>query len=104
MNELLYDPINNSLFEEFDNKLKKQSKIRKEDDFYTYINEGWIENEKKKKEKYYVQDDDFRISQDKVYHDVIDLVEESIKNNNSLTDRAMKTVIDSLNNNSNLAL
>ena len=100
MNELLYDPINNSLFEEFDNKLKKKSKIRKEDDFYTYINEGWIENEKKKKEKYYVQDDDFRISQDKVYHDVIDLVEESIKNNNSLTDRAMKTVIDSLNNNS----
>jgi len=49
MNELLYDPINNSLFEEFDNKLKKQSKIRKEDDFYTYIKGGLKMKRKRKK-------------------------------------------------------
>ena len=99
-NELLYTEINNNLYDEFDNKLKEQSKIRKEDDFYTYINEAWIEKEKKKKAHYYVQDDDFRISQDEVYHDIMNIIEESIKNNNTLIDRSMKIVIDSFYSNS----
>jgi nitrate/nitrite-specific signal transduction histidine kinase len=55
---------------------------KQKDDYYTYINYSWI-NEKseeaKKTQKYYVQIDSFRITQEKVYYELIDIVEEYTK-------------------------
>ena len=51
------------------------------DDFYTYINRTWLNDELKSladSPKYYVKDDDFRTAQDDVYNEVIDLVEQHI--------------------------
>ena len=66
-------------------KLFKQpfapSKITPRNDYYTYINNTWIsaqENMLKKEDKYYVQIDNFRIVQEKVYYDIIGLVKNHI--------------------------
>lgn len=64
------------------------STIKLPDDYYTYINYKWIEaqNEYLKKEnKYYVQVDQFRIAQEKVYRDLIDITKDHIKANKSST-------------------
>jgi len=53
-------------------------------DFYTYINVDWLkrtEQELKEKQKYYVQIDDFRVTQEKVYYELIDYVKKYIKEN-----------------------
>jgi putative endopeptidase len=54
------------------------------DDFYTYINMGWLnkkEAEIEKEQKYYVQFDDFRIVQEKVYYQLIGYVKDYIRKN-----------------------
>jgi putative endopeptidase len=51
-------------------------------DFYTYINYRWIQDTEiisKQTRKYYSQIDDFRVTQEKVYYDVINLVKKYIK-------------------------
>lgn len=58
------------------------SKVTPRTDYYTYINYRWItaqEGMLKKEEKYYVQVDNFRIAQEKVYYELIDIVEEYTK-------------------------
>ena len=57
-------------------------RIRVTDDFYTYINYLWLNKnpDKKNDEKnYYVQTDNFRVTQDKVYNQVIELVQEYLR-------------------------
>jgi len=50
-------------------------------DFYSYINDRWIKEYKLTEEqKYIVQVDDFRITQDKVYRELIQIIEEFISN------------------------
>ena len=45
-------------------------------DFYSYINDRWISNyELAEKQKYIIQVDDFRIVQDKVYRELIEIIE-----------------------------
>jgi putative endopeptidase len=64
-----------------DSYLIKESR---RDDFYTYVNEGWLnkkEKELKKKLTYYVQVDDFRMVQEKVYYEMIELVKDFIRKN-----------------------
>jgi len=61
-------------------------KILPNNDFYTYINYEWIQeatrlDEEYKNEKYIVQYDDFRIIQNKVYYQLIDIVKKYIKTN-----------------------
>ena len=77
------------------------SKYTPKNDYYTYINYNWI-NEKtqefKNKMTYYVQIDSFRITQEKVYYELIELVKEYIKNNNSHKANAIKSVYNSLYN------
>lgn len=49
------------------------------DDFYTYVNSTWLRDEMlaiTDSPKYYVKDDDFRVTQDEVYNETIELVEE----------------------------
>jgi len=60
------------------------SGITPNQDFYTYINYRWIQDTdtiSKKTRQYYTQIDDFRITQHKVYKDVIELVKKYVKQN-----------------------
>ena len=56
------------------------SAIKPEDDFYDYINYLWLKNVSlKKQQEYIVQVDDFRLTQDKVYHQLNDIILEYIR-------------------------
>lgn len=62
-------------------------------DFYTYINYGWIEKMKQLPEdKYYSQIDSFRVVQEKVNYELIDIVGEYIKANNTKKSDNMKAL------------
>jgi putative endopeptidase len=77
------------------------TKYRAEDDYYTYINYQWLSDksqELKSKLKYYVQVDSFRVTQEKVYYELINIVKEFIKNNKSSKANAIKCVYTSLYN------
>jgi putative endopeptidase len=77
------------------------TKYKAEDDYYTYINYQWIfdkTQELKSKLKYYVQIDSFRVTQEKVYYELIDIVKNYIKHNNSNKSTAIKNVYESLYN------
>lgn len=56
--------------------------IKPQNDFYTYINYQWLKDIDKKeilKTKFYTQYDNFRIVQEKVYYDLINIVNDYIK-------------------------
>ena len=75
------------------------SNFRPQNDYYTYINYQWLAKktkELKQKMKYYVQVDSFRVTQEKVYYELIDIVKEYIKQNNSKKAIAIKNVYESL--------
>jgi putative endopeptidase len=77
------------------------SKYTPRNDYYTYINYQWMAQkgeEIKKEQKYYVQVDSFRISQEKVYYELIDIVKDYIKNNDTSRSKALKNVYESLLN------
>jgi hypothetical protein len=77
------------------------TKYKETDDYYTYINYQWISQKTKeleKEQKYYVQVDSFRVTQEKVYYELIDIVKNYIKNNNSPKAKAIKNVYNSLYN------
>jgi len=77
------------------------SAITPQDDFYTYINYTWIAEQTKKsnkEKKYYTQIDSFRIVQEKVYYELIDIVKEYIANNKSKKSEAIKNVYLSMLN------
>lgn len=77
------------------------SKYKVQDDYYTYINYQWIAKkteELKKETKYYVQVDSFRIAQEKVYYELIDMVKNYIKNNDSQRSKEISNVYQSLYN------
>jgi putative endopeptidase len=77
------------------------TKYRAQDDYYTYINYQWLEKTTKKLKgdlKYYVQVDSFRVTQEKVYYELIDIVKEYITKNNSKHSNAIKNVYNSLYN------
>ena len=52
----------------------------------------------KKDQKYYVQVDSFRIGQEKVYYELIDIVKDYIKNNDTSRAKSLKNVYESLLN------
>ena len=75
------------------------TKYKAQNDYYTYINYQWISEktqELKGKLKHYVQIDSFRITQEKVYYELMDIVKEYIKKNNSRQSNAIKNIYDSL--------
>jgi putative endopeptidase len=75
------------------------SGIKPNNDFYSYINERWIsEYELLEKQKYIVQVDDFRLTQDKVYRELIEIVEDFIHNGpeNSIKRETIKNAYDAL--------
>lgn len=55
--------------------------VKPNNDFYSYINDRWIQEYKlNKNQKYIVEVDDFRIIQDKVYRELIEIIEDFISN------------------------
>jgi predicted metalloendopeptidase len=75
------------------------SSITPENDFYSYINYKWLEDvELKKQQKYIVQVDDFRLKQDKVYHELHDIMMDYMKNNNTKLAKIMKKYYNSVIN------
>jgi putative endopeptidase len=77
------------------------SKYKPQDDYYTYINYKWLADttkDLKGKLKHYVQIDSFRVTQEKVFYELIDIVKDYIRKNNSSKSKAIKAVYDSLYN------
>lgn len=75
------------------------TKYKAQDDYYTYINYQWLAKQTEKlktEQKYYVQVDSFRVVQEKVYYELIDLVKQYIKNNDSARSNAIKNIYESL--------
>jgi putative endopeptidase len=77
-------------------KAVSPSKITPQDDFYSYINERWV-NESKidEKYKYIIQVDDFRLTQDKVYRQLLEIVNEYISKNKSPLSKCIENVYKS---------
>ena len=66
------------------------SKIKLVNDYYNYINYEWIQKQtdklKNKKElKYYVQVDSFRVMQEKVYYELIDIIKDGAKKSKDIS-------------------
>ena len=77
------------------------TQYKAKDDYYTYINYQWLEDKSKELKtnlKHYVQVDSFRVTQEKVFYELIDIVKDYIKNNNSKKSNAIKNVYESLYN------
>jgi putative endopeptidase len=73
--------------------------IKPQNDFYNYINYHWLKNVSvKEQQKYIVQVDDFRLTQDKVYHELDEIILEYIKNNNNKLSKNLKYFYDSVIN------
>jgi predicted metalloendopeptidase len=78
------------------------AKVTPNNDFYTYINYRWLADTKKKmdaveaSQKYFVQVDDFRLLQDRVYKELIGIVQEYVKGNDSPRAQMVKNVYNSL--------
>ena len=67
--------------------------VQPNQDFYSYINDRWITDyEITENQKYIVQVDDFRIIQDKVYRELIEIIEDYLKKNASSTSKQVKCI------------
>lgn len=69
------------------------SKVKPNDDYYSYINDRWLsEIELTEEQKYIVQVDDFRIIQHKVYVELIQIIEEYISNPSTKNSKKAKCI------------
>jgi len=74
-------------------KAVNPSGVKPKNDFYSYINERWIsEYELTKQQKYIIQVDDFRITQDKVYKELIQIIEDYITNPSTKNTKKAKCI------------
>lgn len=65
--------------------------IKPENDFYDYINYQWLKNVSvEEQQKYIVQVDDFRLTQDKVYKELDEIIVEYTKKNNNKLAKNLK--------------
>jgi putative endopeptidase len=73
------------------------SSVTPNNDYYSYINYQWLKNiELEEQQKYIVQVDDFRLTQDKVYHELHDILMDYMKNNDNKLARIMKNYYESV--------
>jgi putative endopeptidase len=73
------------------------SEITPQDNFYGYINYKWLkELNLEEQHQYLVQIDDFRIVQDKVFRELLEIAKEYIKNNKTEKAREMNDVLTSM--------
>ena len=65
--------------------------IKPENDFYDYINYTWLkEVSLEEQQKYIVQIDDFRLTQDKVYRELNQIILDYIKNHKNKLSKNLK--------------
>jgi predicted metalloendopeptidase len=65
--------------------------IKPENDFYDYINYQWLKNVSiEQQQKYIVQVDDFRLTQDKVYRELDEIIVKYIKTHNNKLSKNLK--------------
>lgn len=65
-------------------EMKKRKEYKPNEDYYDHVNYGWLKEQTQKlinDPKYYVQVDDFRIIQDKVYDEVLAYTDKYVKDN-----------------------
>lgn len=75
------------------------SKYTPRNDYYTYINYEWITDQTKqlqKTNKFYVQVDSFRIAQEKVYYELIDITKDYIRDNHGPKAQSIKDLYHSM--------
>jgi len=75
------------------------SNIKPINDYYTWINYNWLHTKEKElisEKKYYVQVDSFRMTQEKVYYELIDIVKKYTRSDNSLRSQSIKNLYTSL--------
>jgi putative endopeptidase len=75
-------------------KAVSPSKINPQNDFYSYINDRWLkEFEIQAGQEYIVQVDNFRLVQDKVFRELLEIVDDYVndKKNNSKFAKSLKT-------------
>jgi len=71
--------------------------IKPENDFYDFINYQWLKNVSlEEQQKYIVQIDDFRLAQDKVYHDLDTIILDYIKTHNDKLSKNLKKFYNSV--------
>jgi hypothetical protein len=72
--------------------------LRPQDDFYGLINNVWVKEAKLTKEQQYiVQIDDFRLVQYKVYTQLIEIIEDYVKNNRNNLSKQLNNFYASVN-------
>ena len=80
------------------------SKITPQNDFYTFINYSWLMDTTKsvmtepQNKQYFVQIDDFRVVQDKVYKELIEIVKNYVKKEDSKKAKLINNMYKSLLN------
>jgi putative endopeptidase len=71
--------------------------IKPNHNFYDYINYVWLKNVSlEKQQKYIVQVDDFRLAQDKVYHQLDEIITSYVKHNDNKLARNLKNYYKSV--------
>ena len=79
-------------------KAVSPSKINPQNDFYSYINDRWLkEFEIETGQEYIIQVDNFRLVQDKVFRELLEIVDNYVKDkkNNSPFAKCLKTFYNS---------
>ena len=75
------------------------SHIKPQNDYYSYINYTWLENiSLKKQQEYIVQVDDFRLIQDKVYHELNTIILDYVKTHDDKLSKNLKNYYNSVVN------
>jgi putative endopeptidase len=95
---------NIKLMKEIALKYKGNKASLPENDFYTYVNSRWLENEElfntnlNKQQKYIAQVDDFRLVQDNVFSEINTIINDYIKNNKNKKSQCLKNYFESASN------
>ena len=92
-----YNTIGKELISAFKKPIAPKH-INPKDDFYTYVNYDWLkenETKHKKMKKYYTRIDSFRILQEKVYYQLIDIVKAYTSEHSSHKSNMIRNVYES---------
>jgi len=77
-------------------KAVSPSNITPNKDFYSYVNERWLQDlDIEANKEYITQVDDFRLVQDKVYRELIEIIDNYIKNNHDKFSNCLKNAYES---------
>ena len=87
--------VGKELIRIFDKPLAPKS-VNPKDDFYTYVNYEWLKKMKSQNEKkYYTRIDSFRIIQEKVYYQLIDIVKDYTSKHSDHKSKMIRNVYES---------